>query len=214
MAGLSDEILMAYADGELDPAEGARIESLLANDPALRERLKIFTETGRGLALLFEDHLRAPMPPRFKPFASPIGEEPRIVSAIAQRLRNATLFARLKNLVKPENSGFRLAFASTIALIVGIGLGASLLHDRNGAGEPLSHFVQIRPDRHIACGSLRQLLETWLVRRRDRHCRPRPRRRILGHALDTRPDELALRTGKTHVNELYICAAHPVERLE
>ena len=158
MAGLNDEILMAYADGQLDPAENARVEDLLANDPALRERLRIFTEAGKGLSLLFEDHLRAPLPPRLKPFASPIKEQPRIVPAMAERLRSAAVLARLQDLLKPENSAFRFAFASGIALIAGIGLGVSLLRDTTG--DTLSKFVQISQDRLIARGPLRQLLET------------------------------------------------------
>src|SRR5258706_11277769 len=158
MAGLNDEILMAYADGQLDPAENSRVEDLLAHDPALRERLRIFTEAGKGLSLLFEDHLRAPMPPRLKPFASPIKEQPRIITAIADRLRSAAVLARLQDFLKPENSAFRLAFG--IALIVGIGLGVSLLRHPDTTGYTLSKFVQISQDRLIARGPLRQLLET------------------------------------------------------
>jgi anti-sigma factor RsiW len=160
MAGLNDEILMAYADGQLDPAENSRVEDLLAHDPALRERLRIFTEAGKGLSLLFEDHLRAPMPPRLKPFASPIKEQPRIITAIADRLRSAAVLARLQDLLKPENSAFRFAFASGIALVAGIGLAISLLRHPDTTGDTLSKFVQISQDRLIARGPLRQLLET------------------------------------------------------
>lgn len=160
MAGLNDEVLMAYADGQLDPAENSRVETLLAHDPALRERLKIFTEAGKGLSLLFEDHLRAPLPPRLKPFASPIKEQPRIFPAIAERLRSVVVLGRLQELLKLENSAFRFALASGIALVAGIGLGVALLRDTDTTGNTLSNFVQISQDRLIARGPLRQLLET------------------------------------------------------
>ncbi len=49
MADLSDEILMAYADGELDAAESARVEVILKRDSECRVRLEIFKATGRSL---------------------------------------------------------------------------------------------------------------------------------------------------------------------
>jgi anti-sigma factor RsiW len=160
MAGLNDEVLMAYADGQLDPAEKSRVEDLLAHDPALRERLSIFTEAGKGLSLLFEDHLRAPLPARLKPFASPLKERWRIIPAAAESLRSAAMLARLQHLLKPENSAFRFAFASGIALIACVGLGVSLLRDTDTKGGTFSKFVQISQDRLVARGLLRQLLET------------------------------------------------------
>jgi anti-sigma factor RsiW len=41
----SDEMLMAYADGEASPAEAAAVEAAVADDPAVAERLALFAET-------------------------------------------------------------------------------------------------------------------------------------------------------------------------
>lgn len=45
----SDELLMAYVDGETSPAEAAVVEAAVAADPAVAERLALFAET-RALA--------------------------------------------------------------------------------------------------------------------------------------------------------------------
>jgi len=47
--GPTDEMLMAYADGEASPAEAEAVEAAVAADPAVAERLAVFAET-RALA--------------------------------------------------------------------------------------------------------------------------------------------------------------------
>lgn len=58
---VTDELLMAFADGELDAAERSRLERALADNPALRARLRIFEHTGRSLGEAFETASR-PIP--------------------------------------------------------------------------------------------------------------------------------------------------------
>lgn len=48
-AGPTDEMLMAYADGETSPAETELVEAAIAADPAVAERFAVFAET-RALA--------------------------------------------------------------------------------------------------------------------------------------------------------------------
>ncbi len=55
MAELSDEVLMAYADGALTPDVRERVTGILAAHPEFHERLRIFEVTGRTIGLLFED---------------------------------------------------------------------------------------------------------------------------------------------------------------
>jgi hypothetical protein len=57
MNQISDETLMAYADGELSPAERRAVTRALARDPALAVRLEQFTSTGRNLAVSFRGAL-------------------------------------------------------------------------------------------------------------------------------------------------------------
>jgi anti-sigma factor RsiW len=61
---ISDEMLMAYADGELDGDDRGRVESYLAHAPEGADRLAVFSTTGRGLAGIFEQPMLEPVPKR------------------------------------------------------------------------------------------------------------------------------------------------------
>ncbi|MDQ8700148.1 hypothetical protein [Hyphomicrobium sp. LHD-15] len=64
MVAVPDEMLMAYADGELTPEESHALENLLGQDSALRARLEPFVETRTRLASVFEASLHEPVPDR------------------------------------------------------------------------------------------------------------------------------------------------------
>ena len=61
---ISDEVLMALADGELAGDERARIAKIVANSEAAAARLAAFTSTGRHLSGLFEQPMLEPVPQR------------------------------------------------------------------------------------------------------------------------------------------------------
>jgi anti-sigma factor RsiW len=108
VTNLSDETLMAYADGELQPIEMARVKRLLASDPELRVRLEMFRATGRGLASLFDGHINAPLPARLT--LTPGRDWSKVFNLRLKRKRQYL----------PE---FRLAAASAVILAAGIGIG-------------------------------------------------------------------------------------------
>ncbi|MBC8050349.1 MAG: hypothetical protein H7X92_09425 [Chitinophagales bacterium] len=56
---VTDEMLMAFVDSELDDVERRRVERALAERPALRSRLRIFERTGKSLSASFETAQRA-----------------------------------------------------------------------------------------------------------------------------------------------------------
>ncbi|MBS0237163.1 MAG: hypothetical protein JSR89_01920 [Proteobacteria bacterium] len=64
MSEISNEELMAYADGELADDVRIRVEAYLADDPNSQTRLAAFTATGRNLADLFDQPMREPVPAR------------------------------------------------------------------------------------------------------------------------------------------------------
>lgn len=62
MSAISDEMLMAYADDELDATQRAEVEAALRQSGELRARLQVFDDTGRKLGRLFDDIMEAPVP--------------------------------------------------------------------------------------------------------------------------------------------------------
>ena len=59
-----DEMLMAYADGELDAAERAQVEAAMATDPQLAQRVSAHQALRRRLAAGFGSVLEEPVPER------------------------------------------------------------------------------------------------------------------------------------------------------
>ena len=64
MTDISDETLMAYADGELDASGCARVETYIAEDQKGAARLAVFMSTGRSLGMLYDEPMRQPAPQR------------------------------------------------------------------------------------------------------------------------------------------------------
>jgi hypothetical protein len=148
---LSDETLMAYADGQLTPADMDRIEQLLASDPGLRARLGVFRTTGRGLAALFDDHLNAPLPPRLKRFTlAPQTDLSKVFDFSPKR----------KTRVLPGMAGLRLAVASAAILAAGIGIGWLMQGSSHRRSAELCKLVKLTDDRIIALQPLQLALNT------------------------------------------------------
>jgi len=59
---LSDEELMAYADGELPPVEAKRIEAAMAGDPALAARVARFRAVRAALRSAYDSVVSEPVP--------------------------------------------------------------------------------------------------------------------------------------------------------
>jgi anti-sigma factor RsiW len=140
VTNLSDETLMAYADGQLKTAEMARIERLLAADPELRARLEVFRATGRDLASLFDGHLNAPLPPRLKRFSLAPGTD-------WSKVFNISL--RRKRQHPPEFKGFRFVAASAAIFAAGIGIGWLMHGSVGGDQATLGEVARIADDRDI-----------------------------------------------------------------
>ena len=113
---LSDEMLMAYADGQLDAGDRARVKKLVAQDPALAARLEVFQATGHGLASVFDEHMNAPLPDSLKRFAE------RVQPRAAKRPSFGQFADTLRDLLRPAHP-FGLAAASAAVLIAGAGFG-------------------------------------------------------------------------------------------
>lgn len=112
---ISDEHLMAYADGELEPEEARNVAARIAADPALADRLRLFTASREAVAGL---------------------AAPSVPDAVAARVRAMSQAAAAPNVVPltPRRIGWRLPAAASVALAVGLGLGLFARPDAGAFG--------------------------------------------------------------------------------
>ncbi len=61
---LSDALIMAFADGELDAALAERVRHAIETDVRVRRKHEVFQETRRVLASVFDGVLTEPVPAR------------------------------------------------------------------------------------------------------------------------------------------------------
>ena len=102
MSIVTDERLMAYADGALPPDEARALEIMIEEDPALAARLTPFAMTGAPLAEVFDKIAAEPVPDR-------------LVEAIAARAGTSKQRAPLKAMSAPKEG-----FASWLARALGL----------------------------------------------------------------------------------------------
>lgn len=66
IVSLPDELIMAFADGELDASAAARVREAVQNDDAIRRKHEIYRSTRSVLARSFDRVLCDPVPDRLK----------------------------------------------------------------------------------------------------------------------------------------------------
>jgi len=124
---MSDETLMAYADGELDAATRASVEAAMQDDPEIGKRVarhRALRETMRGA---FSAVLDEPVPDRLIQAAR--GQTAAPKSAVVD-LSVARETARQKNRANPRR--WQPA-AMAASLLLGLGLGFLAWHGPGGA---------------------------------------------------------------------------------
>jgi anti-sigma factor RsiW len=156
---LSDEVLMAYADGQLDASERARLKELIARDPEASARLEVFQATGQDLASMFDGHMNSPLPEklrRLELYAQPL---PANKLLPAKRSGLGQFADALRNFARPAHP-FGLAAVSAAMLIAGAGAGWLLHGSADESGSPMSDLVQVESDgRTVARGPLSLALD-------------------------------------------------------
>lgn len=150
MAQLTDEQLMAYADGELDPPARAGVEAALAQDPEARRRLQIFMATGAPLSDLFSKPMREPVPAHL--LARIAFKEP----SRARPLRSALLD---RNVLRILFAGPRWASAVAWSVPVLL-LAAGVVWHSLGTEDHLQQLVTLEQGQIFAQGPLNAALET------------------------------------------------------
>lgn len=153
MADLTDETLMAYADGQLDPVRRATVEAAVRQDPQARERLKIFVATGEPLAKFFDPQLKAPVPDH-------------LVSLVLNDKKPRNLWDRLLSFSKPRQAFERPRLGTphrTTVFALGavklVAIGALILYLRQASNDP-PELVALEKGQIYAQGALAEALET------------------------------------------------------
>ena len=116
MTQLTDEMLVAYVDGELSVEDAAEIERALQTDHKVREAVQIFRDSADWSRRAFDDVLREPVPEHLIRAASGQGnaDQPEAAPAVvAPRTRSRLGLAGL-------------AMAASVALAIGVGGGFGL----------------------------------------------------------------------------------------
>ena len=175
MAKVTDEMLMAYADGALAPLARAKVEAFLQNDPEARRRVEIFRATGAPLSKLYGQPMSEPVPAHLRDFvlnydaraATPKAQLSKMrlptewmAKSLAGFAQNARLLtASLAQwLEKPPSQTVRWQFAAASAAILAVGAGAGIL--MHGGGNASSELVAFEDGHIFASGALQRVLET------------------------------------------------------
>ena len=171
MAGLSDEELMAYADGQLDPAEQANVEASIRERPEHQRKVEKFRATLKPVHQAFQERMD------------------RSHLALAARIRQevpATVSDRDAQTIGPNHAQSRAsliasystwpaALAASLALLVGGELGWFMHGSPQRDETALADLITFGDGSLQAEGALAELLETAksgaVVNARDVHGR-------------------------------------------
>ncbi len=158
MAELSDEMLMAYADGALDPADHAAVEAVIERHPEYQRKVEKFRATLKPVQLAFA---KAPPATRIETLIA--GDDGQAETHVADLPAGRVVF--LPGRQTPARTGaprrfLPTALAASIAALAGGALGW-FLHTGTPADREASVGLVAVSDRGlVARGALERVLET------------------------------------------------------
>lgn len=152
---ITDELLMAFADGELENGLARQVEIAIAGNPALASRLEVFRLTGRALGPHFDAVLEAQPPAAM---LQAIRSAP--MTRLAQAPGKVSFGDSLRNVL--QGFGFGPSPWPTLAtLAAGIVIGVVAMQTGGPGGTAL---VAEQNGKLIAAGQLAQTLESKTMR--------------------------------------------------
>ncbi len=147
---ITDELLMAYADNELENGLARQVEVAIASNPALAARLEVFRVTGRSLGPHFDAVLEAQPPAamlqaiRNAPMTRPVAG-PRTIS-FGQSIRNVL-----------QSIGFG---TSPWPALAGVAAGLLIGLVSTQWGGPAGALISEQNGKLVAAGALEKTLES------------------------------------------------------
>ena len=139
---ITDEMLMAYADGALPPEDAARIEARLASDADLAARLAPFLGTRDALAALARRDAET--------LSLPAGLEARLMARMADARADAAEVHTDRIVAFVPRAAQRIplwsgAVAASLALAIGLGGGLMLGQGGDAPASPLAAVLDTLP---------------------------------------------------------------------
>ncbi len=125
MFELNEEMLMAYADGELDPQVSAQVRAALADDPAARERVRLYRRTTQLLRQAYDAPLHEPVPETLLEGVDPRGDAGEAGEVVHLASRKAADGWSVRRAALP--------LAASLALVIGTAVGYRLQPDADSA---------------------------------------------------------------------------------
>jgi hypothetical protein len=155
---VSDEVLMAYADGALEPAEREAVEAIIERRPECRQKVEKYRATLAPLQNLFResigiDHL-APLIERIRRGELEPARAPVRAAEVRQLPQSHTLRSR-RPVFRPS---YPTAIAASVALLIAAAVGWLLLPGSVTSG-PAAGLIQVSDGSLRAQGALQDLLE-------------------------------------------------------
>lgn len=142
MSAITEEMLVAYADGELDEVNRRRVERALAGDEALAERLAAHEALRGRLSAHFAPIAEDAVPDRFSALLKPQADVVNLAEVREQRARRMW-------------PGWAMGGAIAASLVLGLGLGRGM----GGEAGP----VGVSRGQLVAQGGLAKALDTQLA---------------------------------------------------
>jgi anti-sigma factor RsiW len=161
---IPDETLMAYADGELDAAERARVEAAIAADPSLARRVETHRALRLKMSRAFASVLDEPVPERLLTAVrtAPTGASDRVADLGRERAVRAAETAARAERVRSE---WRWPQWSAIAagVVLGVVVGRGVLSPQASLGP-----IGTQSGHLVALAALDQALTNQLASEQSR----------------------------------------------
>lgn len=122
MDKITDEILMAYVDGELGEKQADDIRAAIEADPNLHERIEKFQDSMTMLQGLYDAPLHEPVPERLLQAARGTKTE-TVTSSASKNPEESNVVSRFFNLFHLPSLQPAYAMAAICILVIGIGTG-------------------------------------------------------------------------------------------
>ncbi|WP_234463850.1 anti-sigma factor family protein [Paracoccus caeni] len=142
---IDDDTLMAFADGELEPAEALEVKAAVEADPALQARLHLFTKTR---AMLQADI----------PAAQPSSQDEDLIARIRAASVAPAQVAGPATLPKPANFNLR-PFATAIAAAFALAVAGGIWWQARGPDQGGIGAAQVAALNELPSGEMRTLGE-------------------------------------------------------